>query len=248
MFSATDRDLVMERLIEMARTDPIIAGAAVTGSLASGGGDRWSDIDLAFGVIGPVAASMDTWTAELYRDFGALHHWDLPAGATIYRVFLLPGWLEADIAFMPAAAFGPAGPAWRTLFGTARAMQPPGRPDRGEMAGRAWHHALHARTCIERGKLWQAEYWISGLRDLVLALACARLGYPVSYGKGAHLLPAELTDPLRDALVTALEPAELRRALAAAASALAHELDRTDQALASRLHPLLSELIEAASE
>jgi hypothetical protein len=82
----------------------------------------------------------------------------------------------------------------------------------------------------------------------VLALACARLGYPVSYGKGAHLLPAELTDPLRDALVTALEPAELRRALAAAASALAHELDRTDQALASRLHPLLSELIEAASE
>jgi len=165
---------------------------------------------------------MDTWTAKLYRDFGALHHWDLPAGAIIYRVFLLPGWLEADIAFMPAAEFGPA--------------------------GRAWHHALHARTCIERGKLWQAEYWVSGLRDLVLALACARLGHPVSYGKGAHLLPAEVTDPLRDALVTALEPAELRRALAAAASALDHELDRTDQALASRLHPLLSELIEAASE
>jgi hypothetical protein len=245
MFTAADRDLVVERLLELARADEAIAGAAVTGSLASGECDCWSDIDLAFGIIGPLAAVIEAWTATLYCDFGALHHWDLPAGQAIYRVFLLPGWLEADIAFIPEAEFGPAGPAWRTVFGSTLPVPQPPPPDTRELTGRAWHHALHARTCIERARLWQAEYWISGLRDLVLALACARLGYPASYGKGAHLLPAELTEPLQAALVASLDPAALRRALvAAAATALAAELDRADPDFALRVHPLLSELAE----
>ncbi|MDR2987492.1 MAG: hypothetical protein LBV34_21905 [Nocardiopsaceae bacterium] len=242
MFTAADRDLVVERLLKLARADKAIAGAAVTGSLASGECDRWSDIDLAFGIIGPLAAAIETWTATLYRDFGALHHWDLPAGQVIYRVFLLPGWLEADIAFIPQAEFGPAGPAWRTIFGSTLPVSQPPPPDIRDLTGRAWHHALHARTCIERGRLWQAEYWVSGLRDLVLALTCARLGYPVSYAKGAHLLPAGLCEPLQAALVASLEPAELRRALAAAAAALAAELDRADPDVAPRVRPLLSEL------
>jgi hypothetical protein len=90
-------------------------------------------------------------------------------------------------------------------------------------------------------RFWQAEYWISGLRDMVLALACSRLGYRASYGKGAHLLPAELTEPLQAALVASLDPAELRRALAAAATALGEELNRADPQVASRLLPLLRE-------
>ena len=62
-----------------------------------------------------------------------------------------------------------------------------GRP----AAGRVWHHALHARACIERGRHWQAAApWISALRDQVLTLACLRpSGYPASYAGGAHLLP-----------------------------------------------------------
>ncbi|HEX7993587.1 MAG TPA: bifunctional nuclease domain-containing protein [Streptosporangiaceae bacterium] len=58
MFGAADRDLLMQRLLDLARADPAIAGAAVTGSLASGSGDRWSDIDLALGVSRPVAAAL----------------------------------------------------------------------------------------------------------------------------------------------------------------------------------------------
>jgi hypothetical protein len=127
-------------------------------------------------------------------------------------------------------------------FGTSLPLPRPGQSDIGELAGRAWHHALHARACIARERFWQAEYWISGLRDLVLALACARLGYPASYGKGAHLLPAELTEPLQAALVASLDPVELRRALAAAAAALGEELNRADPQVASRLLPLLREL------
>ena len=46
------------------------------------------------------------------------------------------------------------------------------------------------RSCIERHRPWQAEYWISGIRDQTLALACLRLGEPAHYAKGADALPA----------------------------------------------------------
>jgi hypothetical protein len=43
------------------------------------------------------------------------------------------------------------------------------------------------------GRWWQAEHWISAMRDHVITLACVRLGYPAHYAKGAHLLPEDLT-------------------------------------------------------
>ncbi|MBO0769990.1 MAG: hypothetical protein J2P35_00875 [Actinobacteria bacterium] len=242
MFTVGERDRVRERLLALADADPGISGAAITGSHAGGSSDRWSDIDIALAVRDGLAPALARWTAGLYREFGAVHHWDLPSGAAVYRVFLLPGWLEADIAFTPEAEFGPRGPHWRTVFGQPADPVPVPPANSGHLAGLAWHHALHARICIERGRPWQAEYWLSGVRDQVLALACRRLGYPVSYAKGAHLLPPQLTEPLTAALVRSLDEAELRRCLAAATAALAEELERTDAELAARLNPMLSEL------
>jgi hypothetical protein len=40
------------------------------------------------------------------------------------------------------------------------------------LAGLSWHHARHAYVCIERGHWWQAEHWISGIRDHAITLAC----------------------------------------------------------------------------
>jgi predicted nucleotidyltransferase len=248
MFTGEVRERVRQRLLGLAEADAAICGAAITGSHAAGGGDEWSDIDLAFAVDGPLGPVMERWTERLNREFGAVHHWDLPAGRAVYRVFLLPGWLEVDIAFVPEAEFGPLGPHWSTVFGTAVPLEgpvppvPPVPPDVRSLAGRAWHHALHARASIARGRDWQAEHWISAIRDQVIALACVRLGYPASYAKGAHLLPPEVTTPLADSLVCSLGPAELRRALAAAIGSLATELGRTDETLAARLNPMLAEL------
>jgi hypothetical protein len=239
MFVIAERDEVRQRLLALAEADERVVAAAITGSHAAGAGDEWSDVDLAFGIRGDLLAALEHWTALLYGDFAALHHWDLPAGSTVYRVFLLPGWLEVDIAFTPAAEFGPLGPSWHTVFGQTVELAPPAPPRRDDLAGLAWHHVLHARACIERGKPWQAEYWISGVREQVLALACLRLGHTTRYAKGADLLPPELTAPLEGTLVRSLDEAELRRGLAAAAAALITELERTDSALAARLRPLL---------
>ena len=101
---------------------------------------------------------------------------------------------------------------------------------------------LHARICIERGKLWQAEYWISAVRDHTLALACLRLGHPADYAKGADDLTSEIRATLEAALVRDLSVEELDRALRVAVTGLLRELYETDRELADHLKDPLREL------
>jgi predicted nucleotidyltransferase len=241
VFTPNERERVRARLLELAEADPDVVGAAITGSHVAGGEDEWSDVDLAFAIGGDMAAALERWRERLFADFGALHHWDLPWGSSIYRVFLLPEWLEVDIAFTPASEFGPRGPNWRTVFGETVPVAWNAPVPRDELVGYAWHHVLHARACIARGKFWQAEWLISALRDHVLALACLRLDLITRFAKGADKLPSEVREPLEAALVRSLDEAELRRALAAATAAFGQELERHDAALAARLEPLLRE-------
>lgn len=242
MFTVEERDRTRTRLLELAEQDPDVVAAAITGSYVATGGDEWSDIDLAFGVRGELAPALARWADVMQRDYGAIHHWDLPWGATIYRVFLLPGWLQVDLAFTPEREFGPRGPNWRTVFGETVDLGESTPVARDELIGPAWLFARHARVCIDRANPWQAEWCIGRVRENVQALACLRLGLPTRYARGADRLTAELTAPLEPTLVRSLDGAELRRALGAAVSALADELDRADAALGARLRPLLVEL------
>lgn len=242
MFTAEDRDRIREQLLARAEADGAITGAAFTGSLATRDGDRWSDTDLVLGVRGELAATVNNWTRWLHDALGAVHHWDLTAAPSVVRVFLLPGWLEVDLTFAPEDRFGPRGPAWRTIFGQPRQLQPFPAVDPEQLAGLVWHHALHARISIERSRWWQAEHWISAMRDHTITLACMRLGYPAHYAKGAHLLPSNLTTALQTTLVGSITEPELRRALAAAIDVVTGELRQSHPTLVSRLHPMLAEL------
>ena len=242
MFTVDERNRVRERLLALAKEDPDVVAAAITGSFVSDGGDEWSDIDLAFGIGGTLEPALERWTELMRCDFGAIHNWDLPWGSTVYRVFLLPEWLQVDIAFTPASDFGPRGPNWRTVFGETVDVSATGQPSRNELIGFAWVYARHAHACIERRKPWQAEWAISGIRDNVLTLACLRLGLLTRYAKGADLLPRELTEPLEATLVQSLDEQELRRGLAAAIELFTEELGRNDEALAAKLKPMLNEL------
>jgi hypothetical protein len=100
---------------------------------------------------------------------------------------------------------------------------------------------LHAHASIERHKLWQAEYWISGIREHILELACLRLGENARERRGVERLPSAVTDALGETLVRTLDESELRRALAAATSCLISELEAWDPSLCARLSPLLRE-------
>ena len=81
------------------------------------------------------------------------------------------------------------------------------------MAGYAVHHALHARTSIERDRRIQAAYWISELRNEALAIAMARAGVEPSQARGAHLLDEQLIADVEPTFVRSLDEDELRRAL-----------------------------------
>jgi hypothetical protein len=248
VFTSGHRDAVRRQLLGLAEQDPRITGAAVTGSAADGREDRWSDVDLFFGVADHVAldAVVSDWSGYLYGELGALHHFDLKVPAAVYRAFLLPSCLEVDIGFTPAGQFGPVGPHFRAVFGEVVHTSPAPVPDPGHLIGLAWHHVLHARSCIERHQPWQAEYWISGIRDQTLALACLRLGEPAHYAKGADALPVAITGELEDALVRSLGLEELRRALRVAATRLLLELYATDAVQAQRLERPIRVLADLA--
>ena len=133
-------------------------------------------------------------------------------------MLLLPGCLQVDLSFAPAPEWGARGPGFQLLFGSAADLpEIPGPAGRGALR-LAVHHAVRARFCVERGRLWQAEVWISALRDHALDLACLQRDLPVSNGRGFDALPPELLD--EGALVRSLDRDELLRALRCAVALL----------------------------
>ena len=225
VFSVEDRDRIRNCVLEFAESDKRIVAGAVVGSLALNEGDRFSDLDLTFSIADEFSMYdvLEEWTRQIVHDFDAVHLFDLPSGASIYRVFLLPGCLQFDLSFTQASKFGAIGPKFKLLFGNAvdkPYLQSPSVP---ELFGYAVHHALRARFCIERGRTWQAEYWISSIRDYALAIACHRHNLPVSYGRGFDKLPANVLEPFKSTLLSSLERDELLRALGAAIDGLLRE-------------------------
>lgn len=246
MFSVTDRERIRERVLQWAASDTRVVAGAVVGSLALDEGDRWSDLDLTFAVADhlPVFEVLEDWTRNLVNEFNAAHLFDLPSGATIYRVFLLPGCLQFDLSFTPASEFGANGPKFTLLFGSSVEKPYSQPPPAQELFGYAVHHALRARFCIERGRYWQAEYWISGIRDNALSLACRRRGLPASNGRGFDNLPPDVRAVFMSALVTSLEREELLCALGSAIAGLLGEADEV-QELAAQVEPQLRKLTVA---
>jgi hypothetical protein len=241
-FTPEDRAALRERLLALARADPEIVAAAVTGSMATGAEDEWSDIDLGLAVADGVAIepAIARWTEAIEREAGLVHRWDLPFGATTFRVFLLPSGLEVDLAFTPVAAFGARGPNFRLVFGEEGETPPDAAADIRNLTGLGWHHLMHARACIARGKLWQAEWLISAARDHALALACVRLDLPALYARGVDRLPDSLRSGFEDAVVRSIDAKEMRRALAAMQRLYLEEVERSDPGLAERLEGVFS--------
>ena len=244
MFSAEERDRLREQIIARARADKRITAAALTGSSALGNQDGWSDIDLFFGVRDQdeLAGAMVDMTDWMYREHGALRHFDVVAGPATYRVFLMPSTLQVDLAFTPASSFGAVTPSFKVLFGEPVQREHYAPPAASSLLDYGWLYALHARSSIERGRVWQAEYMIGMVRDQVLAAACVRHGLPWREARGMDRLPSEEKHRLEAALVRSLEPAELRRALKAVIDCLAAEIERDEPALARRLEPALREV------
>jgi hypothetical protein len=229
-------------MLQLAEEDErVVAGAAV-GSLAVGTGDRFSDLDLTFGIADgvPVAHVLDGWTRTLGEELDAVRLVDLEAEPTTYRVFLLPDALQFDLSMTPVTAFRPAGPRFQLLFGETAADEPEPAPrSQGSLFIRTppvaedifgWGviYALHARACIERGRVWQAQHYVGAVRDHALSLACLHRELPAVQARGYDELPPETLAGFDGTHVGSVEPDALRRALAASAVALLDEAAEAD--------------------
>ena len=85
MFTVEQRDALREHVLQLAEEDErVLAGAAV-GSLAVDGGDRFSDLDLTFGIADHVAVAevLDDWMRTLIKERDAVQLADLERGPTI---------------------------------------------------------------------------------------------------------------------------------------------------------------------
>jgi hypothetical protein len=237
MFTVEQRDALRERVLGLAEEDERVVAGALVGSLAVDGADRFSDLDLTFGIADDVRVAdvLDDWTRTLIDELDAVHLAQLERGPTTYRVFLLPDALQLDLSMTPAARFRPAGPRFRLLFGETTAGEsesPTPVPGdlfistpavAGDIFGWGVIYALYSRTCIERGRLWQAEHYVGAVRDHALSLACLRRGLPSMQARGYDDLPDETLARLDGAHVAAVEREALRAALASGVLALMRE-------------------------
>ena len=244
MFAVADRERLRDWVLARARADTRVVAGAIVGSLVDSDGDRWADLDLTFGVAEGVSVGrvLEDFTHPLVEHFDAIPLFDLPAGPTIYRVFVLPGCLQFDLSFTPAAEFAAQGPKFRLLFGQSVERPHPEPPPAPQLFGYGVHHAIRARVCIERGRFWQAEYWISALRDHALTLACRARGLPAYFARGFDELPEDVRTHALPALPAALNRDELLRALHAAVDLLLRESTEI-AVLAATLEPRLRELV-----
>jgi hypothetical protein len=255
VFTIEQRDALRERVLRLAKEDErVVAGAAV-GSLAVDEGDRFSDLDLTFAVADhvPVADVLDAWTTTLVDELDAVQLVDLERDPTIYRVVLLPDALQFDLSLTPAAQFRPAGPRFRLLFGARAVGESEGRSPPGtlfiptpavvgDIFGWGVIYALHARACIERGRVWQAEHYVAAVRDHALSFACLRRGLVAVQARGYDALPSDTLAAFDATLPASVERDALRAALAASVGALLHEAAEAELAHAEVVAERLGEL------
>jgi len=260
MFTVEQRDALRDLLLQLAQKDERIVAAAVVGSLAFDAGDRFSDLDLTFAIAGgvPVSHAFDDWKRTLVDELDAVHLVDLDRSPTTYGVFLLPDGLQCDLSMTPEAQFRPAGPRFRLLFGETAAGEPetasPAAAGNlfistpsvaGEVFGWGVIYALHARACIERRRVWQAEHYVGAVRDHALSLACLLQGLPAVQARGYDDLSAETLARFEDAHAGAADPAALRAALTASVLALMHEGARARLPQADHVAQRLADLTNA---
>ena len=160
MFTMDQRAFVRSELLERAAGDPRISSAAITGSGAVDAEDQWSDIDLAFALAEGVElmTALSDWTAYMYDEHSAVHHLDVPSGAWLYRVFLLPGTLQVDLAFVPATEFRPLASTFKPVFGpTNEPKHFPAsfgrKPHRSRMAVRPSRSKFHSAGAPMAGRI-----------------------------------------------------------------------------------------------
>lgn len=155
---------------------------------------------------------------------------------------LLSNTLQVDIAFAPQEHFGARAPTFKLVFGESGGATQV-KPTNFEVyAGWCWLYALHIRSSIKRGKVWQAEYFVGAMRNHLISLVCRRYKLPEKEGRGVDGLPREELLNLEPTLIKSVDLSELQRAFGELTKLYLNEVGRIDKGLRQSIEPVLIEL------
>lgn len=248
MYSSDERASIRAALIEKARADDRIVGAALAGSAARDAEDAWSDIDLVLQLAADTneSAAVTEWTEAVDRISPTADTHDVVAGGVRYRVFLLDSSLQIDVSFWPFDRFRATEPAFRLLFGTPNEPTSPKPIDTADEIGMGWLYALHARSALARGRLWQANTMLDELRGTLITLKCARLGLNPWHGREVDRLPAGDLAELAASRAAEVGTAALDASRTLLTRQFLTEVGRHDPRRAERLRPPFEQLARSA--
>ncbi len=243
-FSLLERKEILDYILKMATSDERSSGGALVGSFATGTEDKWSDIDITFGIKRQYDHQkvLENWTAILKKQYDIKHHFDVIVKKSIYRVLLFGNGLELDLSISPEDHFGPKTPTFSLLFGKPGHGLNGDAPNVNSIIGWGWHHILHARAAIHRTKHWQALFFINRLRDLIIELKCYRQHVPHQHARGADQLNEADLSELKKTLVSQLTSDILANHLNKLKVIYLNEINKLDQNLAIELKEVLSDI------
>lgn len=235
---------MLASLVARAEADSRVIGSALVGSAARGAEDEWSDIDLALQLAPDVdeQSVVDEWTDFVGGLSGLADTLDVWAGTVRYRVFFLASSLQIDVSFWPHDQFRATEPGFRILFGTPNAPSEPTPPDLDRVIGMGWLYAIHARSAIARGRLWQATIMLDELRGSLIALMCARSELNPWHGRDVDRLPAGDLAALEASRPSHVSPGHLDLSRILLARQFLDEVARHDPERAARLRAPFAEL------
>lgn len=210
-FSLCYREEIRKAILERAKEDKRIVSAAIIGSYAKGTVDRWSDIDLTFGVAEDyvIEEVVRNWTEYINGNLKGIDLLDTYRGSTIYRIFILPGNLQVDLSFSPEKEFGPLNKDFVLLYGKQYDKPQPPNQSVDNLFGWIIHHLIRTIYCLERNRLWQAEYWLSEARNYMLKIACIERGLNPDHGRGFDDLPEEILTYAHDSYIQEVRREEM---------------------------------------
>ncbi|GAA1968614.1 nucleotidyltransferase domain-containing protein [Microbacterium deminutum] len=246
MFAPADRSRFRDVLVDDAREDADVTGAALVGSAARGTEDAWSDIDLAL-KLRPAAdesAVVERWTERIDAEQGVSDTLDVWSGGVRYRVFLIRSSLQIDVSFWPHDQFRATEDGFQLLFGTANAPTSAADLDLDQTIGMGWLYALHVRSALAREKLWQAVIMLDELRNQIIALACARRGLNPWHGREVDRLPSGELAAFARARTHEVSVAAIHNSQRQLIDLFLAEVELADPSRAARLREPLTTLIQ----
>ncbi len=161
---------------------------------------------------------------------------DLGQVGALYRVFLLASTLQVDMSFWSYDEYGGRGnEPFAVVYGQAPPESAGSTFDPSFALDMGWLYALHARSALARGRVWQALYMINGLREQLVSCLTSRAGLNPVQGRGVDELPATLLLRLQRTIPTVTTEVELRAAYRAELEMLGEDRPELREVLAELL-------------